>query len=311
MMKKKKAPLMRHLLTMESLDQTIIEQIFEEATRLLSGSLTKHEMLSILRGNIVTNLFFEPSTRSKHSFEIAAQRLGAISISPHMETSATMKGESLIDTIHAFEAMGTDIFTIRHSDNNTAQFVAAELIGSASVINAGDGINQHPTQGLVDLLTIHQHKKDFASLGVTIIGDTAHSRVARSLIAGLKIMGTTDIRIVAPQSFIPEDVDELGVKVFHDVNEGVTGADVIMALRIQKERIEESDIPDNQKYFKEFGLTLERLSHAKQDAIVMHPGPMNRGIEIESSVADGPQSVILQQVRNGVAIRMAVIEAMI
>ncbi len=310
-LKTKKTPLMRHLLTMESLDQNIIGQLLDKADLMLRECVDKGRTVPTLAGKIVANLFFEPSTRTLNSFEIAAKRLGAICISPDISKSATVKGESLIDTIHTFEAMGTDYITIRHSDNNTAQFVASELKGATSIINAGDGVNQHPTQGLLDLLTIRQNKNDFTQLSVAIIGDIAHSRVARSLIAGLRIMNTPDIRIIAPAAFMPADSDELGVTTYTDIEKGLRDVDVVVTLRIQKERIDASDIPDNEKYFKSFGITNERVALAKPDAIVMHPGPMNRGIEIESSVADGIQSRILQQVRNGVAIRMAIMESML
>ena len=227
-----------------------------------------------------------------------------------MKTSSTVKGESLLDTIHNFEALGTDIFVIRHADNNTAHFVSSELLSTASVINAGDGDNQHPTQGLLDLLTIHQYKPDFTELSLAIVGDIAHSRVARSLIAGLQIMGTTDIRLIAPESLVPDDAAQLGVRISHSLKDGLRDTDVVMALRIQKERMQEAFIPNPDKFFNEFGLTEKTIRYAKPDAIVMHPGPMNRGVEIESSVADGKQSVILQQVRNGIAMRMAIFDSL-
>ena len=223
---------------METLSKENIYFFFERTDYFLKEGLQDHNTFDTLQGRIVTNLFFEPSTRTRASFEIAAKRLGAIILNPQMETSATAKGESLLDTIHTYEAMGTDIFVVRHSDNNTAQFIAAELISQANIINGGDGNNQHPTQALLDLYTIHKHKPDFPNLSVAIIGDILHSRVARSLIDGLKIMGAEDIRLIAPKELLPTNVSHLGVKLFSDLQSGLAEADVIMTLRIQKERME-------------------------------------------------------------------------
>lgn len=310
-MARKNVPFMRHLLGMETLDRSTIEFLFERANFFLNSCLREQGMLDILKGKIVANLFFEPSTRTRVSFEIAAKRLGAITLNPHMASSATVKGESLLDTIHVFEKMGTEIFVIRHSDNNTAQFIASELSGNACIINGGDGDNQHPSQALLDLFTIQRYKPDFANLAVAIVGDVMHSRVARSLIEGLKIMGTTKIHLIAPQALIPPNHAELGVSIFNSMVEGLAGCDVVMALRIQKERIEAAALPNPEKFHNEYGLTTERLAFANPDAIVMHPGPMNRGIEIDSDVADGPQSVIAEQVINGVAMRMAIMDTLI
>ena len=307
-MTKKTKPVLRHLIEMGVLDKQTIDYLFQSAEHFLINSLEKETLLKTLSGKVVTNLFFESSTRSRNSFIIASKRLGAIVINPDMSTLATVKGESLIDTIRTFEAMGTSLFVIRHSDNNAAAFVAAELSSNASVINAGDGDNQHPTQGLLDLFTIHRHKPNFPELKVAIIGDILHSRVARSLIEGLHIMGVQTIRLVAPAGLVPNDVDRLGVQVFHTLKDGLQDADVVVALRIQKERMQQASIPDPNKFYQQFGLTLESLAYAKPDAIVMHPGPINRSVEIDSSVADGPQSVILEQVRNGVAMRMAIMD---
>lgn len=308
---KSPAPLLHHLLSTENLDKDTITYLLDRADHLLEKQIQGEQQLNSLQGKVIANLFFEPSTRTRNSFEIAAKRLGAIVLSPEMSGSATSKGESLIDTIHTFEAMGAAAFVIRHREDYTAQFVASELQSSACVINAGDGMHQHPTQALLDLLTIRQHKKTFEPLTVAIIGDIAHSRVVGSIVPALKNMGVSDLRLVAPKLFIPKNVDSWGVEVFHSLEQGLQGADVVMALRIQKERIQDSDIPDMNQFFAEYGLTQENLSFAKRDAIVMHPGPLNRGVEIDSSVADGPQSVILQQVRNGVAVRMAVLDTML
>jgi aspartate carbamoyltransferase catalytic subunit len=310
---KKNQPLFRHLLGMETLTQEMIETLFKRANYFLEDCIDKNTVSDRMQGHIVVNLFFEPSTRTCNSFEIAAKRLGAMVLSPDMKNSATVKGESLIDTIHTFEMLGASVFVIRHDNNHTAQFIAGELLGQASVINAGDGTHQHPTQALLDLFTISQHKKNFNALSVAIVGDIAHSRVARSLIIGLKTMGCKDIRLIGPEALISLETEEHipdAVKIFHSMDEGLKNVDVVMPLRIQKERMQQAEIPDTHQYFTEFGLTRERLSLANTSAIVMHPGPMNRNIEIESSVADGPQSVILQQVHNGVAMRMAVMDAM-
>ncbi len=310
-MSKKVKPSLRHLVDMDSLDLETITYLFDSAEQFLSSCLEKDAVLKTLVGKIVTNLFFESSTRSRNSFFIAAKRLGAIVVNPDMSTLATAKGESLIDTVHSFEAMGTSLFVIRHSDNNTAAFIAAELSTNASVINAGDGDNQHPTQALLDLFTIHRHKPNFSELKVAIIGDILHSRVARSLIEGLKIMGVAGIRLIAPEALVPTDAEQLGVDVFHTMEEGLQDIDVVVALRIQKERMQEALMPDPDKFYQHYGLTPTTLAFAKPDAIVMHPGPINRGVEIDSSVADGPQSVILEQVLNGVAMRMAIMDCLL
>lgn len=306
-----KIPHLFHLLDMETLDATIIQYLFSRADYYLTESLQPDAVFDLLKGKIVTSLFFEPSTRTRISFEIAAKQLGAICLSPHMATSATVKGESLLDTVHTYEAMGTDIFIVRHADNNTAQFIASELFSNASIINGGDGNNQHPSQALLDLYTIQKHKPLFTELKVAIIGDIMHSRVARSLIMGLKIMGTESIHLIAPPTLISEDYETLGVKVFEDIEKGLEDVDVIVTLRIQKERMEAAALPDPDKFHKEYGLTKARLNYAKPNAIVMHPGPVIRGIEIDSDVADGPQSVILEQVTNGVSMRMAIMDTVI
>lgn len=308
MLGKSSEPLLKHLTSVTSLSEDIVRALFKRADY-FKTTMEKDATTTRLQGKIVANLFFEPSTRTLNSFEIAAQRLGALILSPNLQFSSTVKGESLIDTIHTFEALGTSIFVIRHTNNNTAEFVASELLTSAHVINGGDGTNEHPTQALLDLYTIHQHKK-FKGLSVAIIGDIAHSRVARSLIIGLRVMGCTDIRIIAPKVLVPDDADDLEIQVADSFQDGLADVDVVCALRIQKERIEEAKIPDASKFFDKYGLTQQRLELAKPDAIVMHPAPINRGIEIESSVADGPQSVILDQMSNGVAMRMAIMDAM-
>jgi len=304
-------PQLHHLLGIQSLDQKQIIYLLDRAEYFLKTAVAKQEMLTTLRGKVVVNLFFEPSTRTRNSFEIAAHRLGAIVLSPDMKQSSTTKGELLIDTIRNLEAMGASLLVIRHPDNHLAQFLAAEVNTQVSVVNAGDGSNEHPTQTLLDLMTMRQHFKDFSKLTIAIVGDIAHSRVARSLIMGLRLMGVPRIRIIAPESFTPDHAELAHVDVFHAMDAGLKDADIIYTLRIQKERMKEDQRPKDDQYFKNFGLTQERLVLAKRDAIVMHPGPMNRGIEIESSVADGAQSAILQQTQNSVAVRMAVLEVLL
>lgn len=310
-MSKKENPVLQHLIDMESLDLKTIHYLFNRAEKFLTGCLAKNCLLKSLSGKIITNLFFEPSTRSRNSFIVAAERLGAIVLNPSMDALATVKGESLIDTIHTFESIGTSLFVIRHSHNNTASFVATELLTDAAVINAGDGDNQHPSQALLDLFTIQRHKPNFQQLKVAIIGDILHSRVARSLIRGLNIMGTASIRLIAPETLVPNDIGQLHVEVFPNLEKGLEDVDVVVTLRIQKERMQEALIPAPDKFYQEFGLTPASLAYAKPDAIVMHPGPINRNVEIASSVADGPQSVILEQVRNGVAMRMAIMDCLL
>lgn len=308
---KSKPPLLHHFLSMRSLYQNTATYLLDRAEHFLKTAIAKQEVLTTLHGKVVANLFFESSTRTRNSFEIAEHRLGAIVLSPDMKLSSTNKGELLIDTIRNLEAMGVSLMVVRHADNHLVQFLAAEAQTGISVINAGDGHNEHPTQALVDLLTIRQHFPDFTALTVAIIGDVAHSRVARSLVMGLRLMGVKKIRLIAPKSFAPDHDDFASTEVFHVMNDGLQDVDVIYTLRIQKERMDASEHPKEDVYFKEFGLTEARLALAKRSAIVMHPGPMNRGIEIESSVADGSQSVILQQTRNSVAVRMAVIETLL
>jgi len=301
-------PYLRHLLGMEIIDTRIIRHLFKRTQFFLENSLETRAILDLLHGRFVASLFFEPSTRTRVSFEVASRKLGAFVLSPNMQHSATVKGESLLDTIHVFEELGVDIFVVRHPDNNTSEFVASELNSRAAIINAGDGNNQHPSQALLDLFTIYRHKKDFTKLSVAIIGDIAHSRVARSLIEGLRILGTTDIRLVAPKNLLDTQFADAGVSLFHKIDGSIDSCDVVMTLRLQRERMDSAAMPDPERFFQDFGLTAERLAQAKADAIVMHPGPLNRGIEIASEVADGPHSVILEQIRNGCAMRMALLE---
>ena len=294
-----------HLLGLEGLSKNHIEKILNVADDLLDdkGNLQKSK---ILRDMSVANLFFEPSTRTRNTFEIAAKRTSAKTINVDLENSATKKNETLMDTMHTLKAMQIDMFVIRHKQNGLPHRVAENIKG-VSILNAGDGINAHPTQALLDMLTIRQHKKSFEGLSVAIVGDIRHSRVARSGIQAMKTLGTTDIRLIAPETLHYKE-ETPGLERFDSLEQGIEGADVIISLRLQKERMIAADIPDEQTYFEGFGLTSDKLKHAKPDAIIMHPGPVNRGIELSSEVADGPQSVILQQVTNGIAVRMAVME---
>jgi len=257
-----------------------------------------------LRGKTVVSLFFEPSTRTRTSFALAAKRLSADVVNFSVTTSSVVKGETLKDTALTIQSLGADFVVIRHASAGVPHFLSKIL--RTSVINAGDGANEHPTQALLDLFTIRTHKKKIKGLTVAIIGDIAHSRVAKSNIYGLTKLGAK-VRVICPPTLLPAETDKLGVDVFHSVEHGLKNADVIMTLRLQLERQIKGFLPSLEEYFNLYGLTTERLKLAKNDAIVMHPGPMNRGVEIESEVADGPQSVILEQVTNGIAVRMAVL----
>jgi len=256
-----------------------------------------------LRGKTAVNLFFEPSTRTRTSFELAAKRLSTDVINFSVPTSSVVKGESLIDTALTVQALGADFIIIRHSSSGVPHLLAKKLV--ASVINAGDGTNEHPTQALLDAFTIKEKKGKIERLKIAIVGDIIHSRVAKSNIYSLIKLGAM-VRLIGPPTLIPKEIEGFGVKVFHDMNVGLKDVDVVMMLRIQMERQGKGFFPSTEEYFKNWGLTPERLSLAKGDVIVMHPGPMNRGIEITSEIADGPQSVILEQVTNGIAVRMAV-----
>ena len=299
---------LQHLLTLEGLPKETLLHILDTAEQFVSVTSLQREVkkVPLLRGKSVFNLFFENSTRTRTTFEIAAKRLSADVINLDIQTSSTAKGESVLDTIDNLVAMQADIFVVRHKTSGASANIAKHVPPHVHVINAGDGTNQHPTQGLLDLFTMRHFKQDISQLKVAIIGDVIHSRVAKSNIHGLVTLGCTDIRVIGPQSLLPSKIDLQGVRVFHDLDAGLAGADVVMTLRIQKERMAQGQIPEGEAFFKEWGLTSERLARADAQAIVMHPGPMNRGVEIASEVADGPQSVILKQVTFGIAVRMAV-----
>ncbi len=297
---------LKHFLTIDGLSKEILTEILDTAESFASMSEQQVKKVPLLRGKTIVNLFFENSTRTRTTFELAGSRLSADVISINIATSATSKGESLLDTIRNLEAMHADMFVVRHAISGAGHFIAQNTAPHISVINAGDGQHAHPTQAMLDMFTIRQHKKDFSQLKVAIIGDILHSRVARSQMQALNTLGTKEVRVIAPKTLLPQQVESLGVKVFNNIEQGLTDTDVIIMLRLQKERMTSALLPSEREYFKCYGLTEERLRLAKPDAIVMHPGPINRGVEIESSIADGPQSVILQQVSNGITVRMAI-----
>jgi aspartate carbamoyltransferase catalytic subunit len=297
---------LRHFLTIEGLPREQLTSIMDTADSFASVSEQAVKKVPILRGKTVVNLFFETSTRTRTTFELAAKRLSADVLNLNIATSATTKGESLLDTIRNIEAMQVDMFVVRHADSGAPHFIARHVPPHISVINAGDGRHAHPTQAMLDVYTIRKHKGRFDGLVVAIVGDILHSRVARSEIQALRILGAGEIRVVGPRTLLPADAESLGVKVFVDLEQGLKDVDVVIMLRLQRERMNGAFIPSEHEYFAKFGLTEERLKVAKPDAIIMHPGPINRGIEIESKVADGPRSVILQQVTAGISIRMAV-----
>ncbi len=297
---------LRHFLTIEGLSRERLLEILDTAESFAGVGERAVKKVPLLRGKTIINLFFEPSTRTRTTFELAAKRLSADVLTVTVSTSSTKKGESLLDTLHTLEAMHCDMFVVRHADSGAAHFIARHVAPHISVINGGDGRHAHPTQAMLDMFTIRRHKRDFSDLCVAIVGDVAHSRVARSQIHALTMLGVPDVRVVGPKTLIPAGVETLGVKVFNDLREGIRNADVIMMLRLQRERMQGGLLPSMHEYFRFYGLTEQKLSVAKSDAVVMHPGPLNRGVEIDSEVADGSRSVILQQVSYGIAIRMAV-----
>ena len=302
---------LQHLLSIKGLDKKIIEKIFNDADKFLEKKDIKLDDHTSLNGKTVCNLFFENSTRTQTTFEIAAKRLSANVINLDIATSSQSKGESILDLINNLIAMSVDIFVIRHSEPGIPELIAENIKSNAHIINAGDGNREHPTQGLLDAFTIREFKKDFSNLKVAIVGDIEHSRVAKSEINILSTLGTKDIRVIGPKALMPTNINDLNVSVFHTMEEGLKEVDVIMMLRIQKERMSNKTVPSESEYFRSFGLNKERLKIANNDALVLHPGPINRGVEIESDVADGKQSVILNQVKNGIAIRMAVMVMMV
>ncbi len=295
-----------HLLSIEGLPKAVLEHILDTAGTFLSVNDREVKKVPLLRGKSVFNLFFENSTRTRTTFEIAAKRLSADVINLDIARSSTAKGESLLDTIANLSAMHADMFVVRHAESGAPYLIAQHVAPHVHVVNAGDGRHAHPTQGLLDMYTIRQYKKNFSGLVVAIVGDIVHSRVARSDIHALTTLGAAEVRVVGPRTLVPADLEDMGVRVCHDMAEGLKDADVVITLRLQNERMSGALLPSANEYFKSFGLTEERLALARPDAIVMHPGPINRGVEIDSAVADGKQSVILPQVTYGIAVRMAV-----
>lgn len=295
---------LKHFLGIEGLKRELLIEILDTAASFLSmGSVKK---VPLLRGKTIVNLFFEPSTRTRTTFELAAKRLSADVLNFNIGASSASKGETLVDTLRNLEAMHCDMFVVRHNESGTAQFIAKHVAPHISVVNAGDGRHEHPTQAMLDMYTIRQHKGAFEPLRVAIVGDVLHSRVARSEIHALTTLGVSEVRVVGPKTLIPIGVEGLGVHVYHDLKAGLRDVDVVVMLRLQRERMQGALLPSEHEYFEYYGLSEDVLEVAHPDAIVMHPGPINRGVEIASNVADGSRSVILEQVSNGIAVRMAV-----
>lgn len=301
---------LRHLIGIRGLALSQITRILDTAEGFNTATGASAKKVPLLRGHTVCNLFFENSTRTRTTFELAAQRLSADVVNFDVGTSSRAKGEDDLDTLYTLQAMGATIFCVRHPKNGAAGLFARQVNEGVAVINAGDGTNAHPTQALLDVYTIRQHRPGFAGLKVALVGDVQHSRVARSTIAALQALGTRDIHAVGPAGFLPLDADELGVTSHIDLANGIAGADIIMALRIQRERIDGTAnltaIKDVADYRHHYGLTSKNLANAKPGVKIMHPGPINRDVEIDTEIAYGPNSLILEQVKNGIAIRMAV-----
>jgi len=297
---------LKHFLSLSGLSSETLTQILDTADSFIEVGERSIRNVPLLRGKTVSNLFFEASTRTRSTFELAAKRLSADVLNLDIKTSATSKGESLSDMLLNLEAMACDMFVIRHAQSGAQHFIAESVTQGVAIINAGDGWHAHPTQAMLDMLTIRQKKSTIAGLKVGIVGDILHSRVARSQIRALTTLGAEEVRVIAPKTLLPPNIEDMGVNVFWDMQSGLKDLDVVIMLRLQKERMDGGLLPSEGEYFKRYGLTDSGLMLAKPDAIVMHPGPINRGVEIASSVADCPQSVILNQVTNGIAVRMAV-----
>ncbi|QJD71937.1 aspartate carbamoyltransferase catalytic subunit [Marinobacterium sp. LSUCC0821] len=297
---------LKHFLTIEGLPESLLLELLDTADSFVDMTEQQVKKVPLLRGKTVANLFFENSTRTLSTFELAAKRLSADVLNLNINTSSTKKGETLKDTLMTLEAMHTDMFVVRHADSGAAHFIASQVTPNVAIINAGDGRHAHPTQAMLDMMTIRRHKGGFKNLKVAIVGDILHSRVARSQIHALRILGVPEIRLVAPRTLLPRNVETLGVRIYNDMTEGLRDVDVVIMLRLQKERMTSALLPSESEFYKLYGLNDEKLAYAHPEAIVMHPGPINRGVEISSAVADGPKSVILNQVTNGIAVRMAV-----
>ena len=303
---------LKHLLTLEGLPRETLCRLLDRAGQIRDAALGRTQKRSSLSGTTLCTLFFEPSTRTRSSFHIAAQRLGADVINFDASTSSSRKGETALDTLKNLEAMGVRGFIVRHSQDGAVEALAAQAGEGTALVNAGDGRSAHPTQGLLDVLTLKQAKgADFSRLKVLIVGDVKHSRVARSDLHALRTLGTGEIRVCGPAELLPQDATLQGCEVGDDFNAMLEGVDAVMMLRLQRERMEEGLVASLEDYHAQYGLTVERLRRAAPDAVVLHPGPINRGVEITDEVADGPQSLVLRQVSNGVAIRMAVLGSLL
>jgi len=300
---------LRHLLSLKGLDRSLLSELLDQAENYLTAPGALPARSQALAGRTIGNLFFEPSTRTRASFDLAGRRLGADVLNLDVNTSSRKKGESILDTIYTLEAMQVDVMVVRDASNGVPAYIARHVEDYVSVLNAGESDVSHPTQGLLDLLTIRQHNPDFRNMAVAIVGDIQHSRVAMSASEALQTMGIGELRLISPPALAPDAERFPGARIVDNLAEGLKDADVVMALRIQRERIGNLDgVPGIDEYFANYGVSHESMKYAKPDAIVMHPGPMNRGIEIEGSLADGPRSVITKQVTNGVAVRMAVLD---
>ena len=303
---------LKHLLTLKGISKTLLTNLLNKSETYLSPDGNNPINSDELHGTTIANLFFEPSTRTWASFELAAKRLGGQTVNLNIDQSSKRKGETVLDTINNHHAMQIDVFVIRHSDEKVIPRIVEQVDNNISIINAGSANISHPTQGLLDLLTIRQYKGSFENLVVAIVGDIKHSRVARSAIEGLSILGVGELRLIAPKEMTFESKNTPNIKIFHNLDEGIKNSDVIMSLRIQKERISNlKNVPNIDEYIKHYRINQKRIMTASPDVIIMHPGPVNRDIEIESSIVDGPHSVITKQVTNGVAVRMAILSTMI
>jgi aspartate carbamoyltransferase catalytic subunit len=297
---------LRHFLAIENLPRSLLTEILDTAAGFVGVGDRSVKNVPLLRGKTSVNLFFEPSTRTRTTFELAAKRLSADVLNMDIAQSATSKGESLLDMLQNLEAMASDLFVVRHADSGAAHFIARNVTPNVAIINAGDGRHAHPTQAMLDMYTIRHYKGGFEGLKVAIVGDVLHSRVARSQINALITLGADEVRVIAPRTLLPADVEALGTQVFTQLQPGLADADVVIALRLQHERMQSALLPSESEFYRLYGLSEERLRGARPDCIVMHPGPINRGVEIESALADGQRSVILHQVTFGIAVRMAV-----
>ena len=297
---------LKHFVSMKGLESKHLETVLNTVASFTSGNQKVAKKVPLLRGKTVVNMFFETSTRTRTSFELAAKRLSADVLNLHIPFSAVRKGESLLDTLRNIQAMNVDIFVVRHSASGAVPFIVNRCPEGVAVINAVDGCHEHPTQAMLDAYTIRQCKGDFSKLVITIIGDILHSRVARLQIIAFSMLGAKTLRLVGPRTLVPDFLGTPEIEIYHDCDAAMSGSDVVIVLRLQNERMQGGFIPSRQEYFKYYGLDSRRLALTSRDAIVMHPGPVNRDVEMSSEVADGPQSVILRQVNNGVAVRMAI-----